>query len=368
MKVPRRAWFRPVYLGACLCAGLAALPGGAVAQAGAAPTCLLDGKAVDPDLPASIRGQSGRLICRDPASNRVTRDAVYDDGQQLGLSRLFYPDGTLRRAAFRAEPGGDRAVAEFTVKGRLSQLRCADKPLLAPAVDDARLCGFRTGEPATVDLFDGQDVRRSRVVHQAGRRLRTESYYDNGIVATQEEQIGDCRFERQYASDGTRRSETVFLLERGRAVRISAREYAPNDLLLREQSWNASGDLLRDDLYYADSGSPRSTTRFKGDGSARTAEVAEYFPGGQTAFRGLYLAPARAPMQPVGTHQRFDAQGALVAESIYDSKGKWLRERAWGADGTLVHDDNSGDAGHAGTEAAKPAAATTGSASAAPTP
>src|SRR5687768_13935126 len=48
-----------------------------------------------------------------PATGRVLREAVYDDGHETGLSRSFHPGGQLRRATFYAEPG-ERAYAEFT--------------------------------------------------------------------------------------------------------------------------------------------------------------------------------------------------------------------------------------------------------------
>ncbi|MDM0046981.1 hypothetical protein QTH91_20990 [Variovorax dokdonensis] len=291
-----------------------------------------------------MQGTSGRLLCRNSATGKVTRDANFDGGHQLGLSRLFYPDGGLRRVAFSTGTGGDRAVAEFTARGSLSMLRCADKPLLLPVVDDARLCGFNSSGAATVDLFDEHEVRRSRITHLNGRRLRSESFYDNGIVATQEDLIGNQRIERQYASDGSRRSETVYVVERGRSQRMSFREFSSGDLLVREQAWNETGEPLRDDFYFAETGGPRKTTRYQRQGSVRTAEVVEYLQSGQVAFRGHYLAPPQAPLLPTGTHQRFDAQGAVVAESVYSVKGKLLRERAWGPDGQLLVDDSVGDA------------------------
>ncbi|PSJ19409.1 hypothetical protein CVH10_23015, partial [Halomonas sp. ND22Bw] len=82
--------------------------------------------------------------------------ATYDDAHEVGLVRSFHPNGQLRRVAFYDDPGGERASAEFTPAGQLSALRCADKPLLAPALDDARLCGFGAGAPSQVELFDAK--------------------------------------------------------------------------------------------------------------------------------------------------------------------------------------------------------------------
>ena len=75
-------------------------------------------------------------------TGQVMREATYSNGGAVGLVRNFHPGGQLRRASFHEEPGGERASAEFTERGQLSALRCGDKPVLAPAADDARLCGF----------------------------------------------------------------------------------------------------------------------------------------------------------------------------------------------------------------------------------
>ncbi len=49
-------------------------------------------------------------------TGRVLRDATYDDGQERGLVRNFYPDGKLRRAIFYPDTGSgsERASVEFT--------------------------------------------------------------------------------------------------------------------------------------------------------------------------------------------------------------------------------------------------------------
>lgn len=275
------------------------------------------------------------LACAAQAQPQVAAD----NGPALGLARSFHPDGKLKRAAFRAEPGGERAVAEFSTRGQLSFLRCADKPLLVPAVDDARLCGFN-GSASTVELFDDKGVLRSRLVYLKGKRLRAESLYDNGKVAAQEEQLGNQRVERQFSSAGIKRRETVWLLpERGRPVRQRAAEFSEKGGLLREQQWDAGGEALRDDSYFASNGQPKAKTRFGGSGTARFAEIVEFHENGQRATQGRFLAaPAHAPLLPVGTHRRFDEAGALLAESSYDEQGRLLRARTWDAAGQLLTD------------------------------
>ena len=41
----------------------------------------------------------------------------------------------------------------------------------------------------------------------------------------------------------------------------------------------------------------------------------------------------------MGTHQRFGERGSLVAETVYDDKGRATRERAWDDAGKLLRDD-----------------------------
>jgi len=341
----RRSTSRLSGRGAPALLGLALFAQGACAGN---PHCTLDGVAVDPASPASTRGLTGLLQCRDGIGGPLASSARYVDGQQLGLSTRYQADGGLRRAAFRAETGGERAMAEFTAQGQLSQLRCADEPLLAPAVDDARLCGFVDGKPAEVDLFDEEGRRRSRLVWRAGKLQRAESYYDNGGIATQEAWIGNRRIVREYASeDGARRSETVYLLEHGRSLRISLRQYGPGDLLLREQTWTTAGTALRDDLYHSSRGGLQSSTRYAGQGQARRADVAEYFENGRLAYQGRYRAPPQGPMTPVGSHRRFDTSGVPTVESVYADDGRWMRERAWNEAGELVRDQFIAEGGPA---------------------
>ncbi|MBS0340356.1 MAG: hypothetical protein JSS56_07495, partial [Proteobacteria bacterium] len=310
----------------------------ACAAASAQPrqTCELDGRPVQLTDPASTAGKSGVLRCKDPATGRVLRESTYDSGQELGLARTFHPDGKLRRAVFRAEPGGERAVAEFSARGQLTFLRCADKPLLDPAVDDKRLCGFNK-TPSAVELFDDNGVLRSRLVYLNGRRQRAESLYDNGKVASVEETNGRQRIERQFSSAGVKRRETVSVaLERGRLVQQQTLEYSERGWLVREQRWDPNGDPVRDDTYYTQNGQPKYKQAFSGNGSERVVDIVEYFENGQRSAEGRFSAPLHAPLLPVGLHRRFNDRGTVIAEMKYDGKGRLVDERRWDDAGQLL--------------------------------
>jgi len=270
-------------------------------------------------------------------TGQVLRDATYEDGHEVGLARSFYPDGSLRRATFFADAAGERASVEFTERGQLSALRCGDKPVLAPVADDAQLCGFVNGA-SRVELFDARGTLRSRLSYVAGKRVRSEDLYDNGKPAAQDELVGNQRTERRFSSEGVKRREVVSVLGERGAVRQREQEFSERGTLVREQRWNVAGSPLSDESYYQN-GQPRSKSVYGVDGNPRLIEITEYHDNGQRAAIGRYLANDRLRQLPTGTHQRFSDTGLLIAESVYDAKGRITRERSWDASGRLERDD-----------------------------
>lgn len=270
---------------------------------------------------------------------QVLREATYDDGHELGLVRSFHPNGQLRRLAFYADPGGERAAAEFTPDGQLSALRCAERPVLAPALDDARLCGFVGPQPSQVELFDGKGGLRARLSFTTGKRVRSERLYDNGKPESVDELSGNQRAERRFSSEGIKRYELISLIAERSALKQHESEYSEKGSLVREQRWTPAGLPLSDDSYYLNS-QPRSKTVYSGDGAARVADITEFHDNGQRAAQGRFGAPApRGRLIAVGTHRRFDLQGRVISESNYDDKGRVTRERTWDANGLPDRDD-----------------------------
>jgi antitoxin component YwqK of YwqJK toxin-antitoxin module len=273
-------------------------------------------------------------------TGRVLRDATYDDGQERGLVRNFYPDGKLRRAIFYPDTGSgsERASVEFTENGQLSALRCADAPALAPVADDAKLCGFTGTGPSQVDLFDARGSLRSRLSFVSGKRVRSQSFYDNGKTASLDETVGNQRTEQNYSSEGVKRRETVYLLVERTSVRIREQAFSEKGTLVRDQRWNSAGEPIADDGYYLN-GQPRSKSAYSGSGDARAVEITEFYDSGQRAAQGRYEIAGRNRQIPVGTHQRFSEKGTLLAESSFDAKGRVTRERTWDENGELQRDD-----------------------------
>ncbi|MBB1603912.1 toxin-antitoxin system YwqK family antitoxin [Variovorax sp. UMC13] len=270
---------------------------------------------------------------------QVLREATYDDGHELGLVRSFHPNGQLRRLAFYADPGGERAAAEFTPGGQLSALRCADRPVLAPAFDDARQCGFVGPQPSQVELFDGKGGLRAKLSFTTGKRVRSERLYDNGKPESLDELSGNQRTEQRFSSEGVKRYELVSLIAERSVLKQRESEYSERGTLVREQRWTPAGLPASDDSYYLN-GQPRSKTAYSGDGLARVADISEFHDNGQRAAQGRFSAPApRGRLLAIGLHRRFDLQGRLISESNYDDKGRVTRERTWDANGLPDRDD-----------------------------
>ncbi|MET3383984.1 toxin-antitoxin system YwqK family antitoxin [Variovorax paradoxus] len=350
--------------------------------------CELNGRSVNPANGSSTAGKTGLLRCKDHATGelqreeqiqngvsmglvriyekgklakehslnakgnlhgrarefsptgRVLRDATYDDGQERGLVRNFYPDGKLRRAIFYPDTGSgsERASVEFTENGQLSALRCADAPTLAPVADDAKLCGFTGTGPSQVDLFDARGSLRSRLSFVSGKRVRSQSFYDNGKTASLDETVGNQRTEQNYSSEGIKRRETVYLLVERASIRVREQAFSEKGTLVRDQRWNSTGEPIVDDGYYLN-GQPRSKSAYSGSGDARAVEITEFYDSGQRAAQGRYEIAGRNRQIPVGTHQRFSEKGTLLAESSFDAKGRVTRERTWDESGELQRDD-----------------------------
>lgn len=278
-------------------------------------------------------------------SGQLLREANHADGRLAGQARSFHPSGQLRRVSFHEQPGGERAVAEFNERGQLTELRCAERPVLAPALDDARLCGHARGAAAEVELFDSRGTLRQRLVLRAGQRVRAESLHDNGQIATRMVQEGERRTEQQFSLEGVKRRELESRItphgphgSRGGSVRLREAEFSERGTLLREQRWSPEGEALSDHRYYLN-GQPSGQAVYSGSGAARQVEITEFHDSGQRARVARYALSEGGRRLPAGTHQRFNERGVQVAESQFDARGRLTRERAWDEDGRLERDD-----------------------------
>ena len=266
---------------------------------------------------------------------QVLSDISYDNGLKSGLARSFYPNGKLDRATFYG-PEGELAFAEFTTRGELSSLHCGDKPLLAPAVDDARLCGFPS-RMSQLFFMSESGMVRARGRYLAGKRLRFETFQENGMPAQLEETTGTTRVERTFGADGAKRREVTWSIANGVPTREMEQEFTASGALTRERRWTL-GELSSESTYFPD-GRPRSKARYTLVGASRVLETREFHDNGVLSAEGRYIDTGRYAPTPTGIHRKFDLKGQIKSETRFDARGRMQRERTWDVAGNLVRDD-----------------------------
>ena len=368
-KIPVQRWL--------CCAALLA------GSAHAAQDCEIQGVAVNPAVGSTLQGKSGLMRCTDSDSGllvreqevshgrlmgqvrmyqdglltkeygqnergnlhgslrevtpggRLVRKAVYDNGVVLGLMRVYHPNGQLQRGSALDAAGNEIAAVEFTPQGQVTDLVCADKPMLAPLIDDSKACGF-VGGPSQVDYFlDGGSLYR-RAFFQAGRRIQLDTLRGDGKVVQQEEATATSRIERTFSPTGTKRREMLWSLSGSTAQREKEQEFNPAGKLFRERRWKA-GELASETLYY-----PNGQVRRKAEyasGPARVLQVSEYYDSGVLSAESTFANTTRYALTPVGTHRKFDATGKLRSETVYDERGKIVRDRTFDEGGQALRDD-----------------------------
>ena len=298
-----------------------------------------DGK-LQRDHSVNERGnQHGRAREFAP-DGQVLRDSTYDNGNLTGLARSFYANGQVRRITFyqlRESSGDELAYAEFTERGQLQALRCGDKALLASPADDARWCGF-SGTASQVELFNSKGLLKGRSSYLAGKRVRYETLGESGKPDYQDEVSDSSRTERYFNSAGVKRREVQWLRLDGKtSFKEREQDFADSGAPTRDRRWSAGKPVS--DLSYYLNGQPRSTTEYGGEGDAVWQQTTEYFDSGKVAATGRFSASNRYRQLPLGTHQRFNEAGRVVAESSYDDRGRITREKAWDDEGKLLRDD-----------------------------
>lgn len=345
--------------------------------------CSVNGQPVNPDNGNTTQGKTGMMVCKDRDSGellreqelqngrlvglmryyqsgklerehsvnaqgnkhgrarvfaptgQVLRDESYDNGSTVGLALGFHHNGRLARATFHEGAQGQGPSAEFTPSGLLRELRCGSRPVLAPAVDDARLCGF--GGRSEVEMFRDNGKLVARATYVGGRRLRFETLDAEGKPARQEEIDGAQLTERSFWPDGVKRREArSTIVDAGRRL-DHEQEFAESGALLEERRWT-QGELSSEQSFYLN-GQPRSKTLHGREGAARTLQSSEYHDNGVLAREGRYRVEERYRRVQVGAHRAFDAAGRPIAESVYDERGRLTRERAWDESGQLLRDD-----------------------------
>lgn len=269
-------------------------------------------------------------------TGQVLRDENMDNGDTVGLSRTWFADGKPERAAWYAKPGGEQASAEFTQRGQMLSLRCGDKPLLAPAVDDARLCGF-SGGASNVEFFGSRGALKARSRYLEGKRIRHETFNDNGNPSSLDEITGNLRVQRRFSTSGVKLRELQYQWDGKNGTLQRDQEFSDSGSLTRDKRW-ANGRITTEESFYLN-GQPREKREYGGEGAAAWVQVSDYYDTGKISATGRYTNAVRGRQIPTGNHQRFNEAGKVVAESTYDERGRISREKSWSDAGELLRDD-----------------------------
>ncbi|MES2103986.1 MAG: hypothetical protein V4634_08205 [Pseudomonadota bacterium] len=272
------------------------------------------------------------------ASGQMLREDNYVNGQKTGLTKNFHQNGKLQRATFYGLGNNEQAYAEFNENGQLRELRCADRPVLGPAVDDGALCGFARS-PAKIEFFNGKAELRARATYEAGKRVRYETLWDNGKTSQLEENSAERRLERSFSREGVKRRETSFKLGGKYPVKERQQEFSESGTLVNDKQWT-DGELSVEKVFFLN-GQLRSISENLDDGKQRSVSIKNYYDNGTLASEEAYLRPASGGyrQQAIGTHKSYNQRGQLVAESTFDERGRLKHERSWDDAGKLVRDD-----------------------------
>lgn len=269
-------------------------------------------------------------------SGQIVRDGLYQNGTMAGLQQSFYRNGQLQRATFYNQSGAEQAFAEFNAAGQLQQLHCGAQPLLAPAADDAHWCGF-SGGPSKLEFFRDGGALRARGRYLAGKRILYETLGDNGQPTERDEVVTGLRTERRFFTDGGLQREMVWREQGKTAFKEREKNFAASGALERERHWS-DGNLVSDQTFYLN-GQPRSKSEFGGANETAWRQTIDYYDNGKVEATGRFSETDRYRSTPVGTQQRFNQAGTLVAESVYDARGHLNREKTWDEKGMLLRDD-----------------------------
>ncbi len=285
------------------------------------------------------RGASG-------AKPMLVREETYRNGSTIGVARTWYPGGSLKRVSFHSDDCRELASAEFTPQGKLYELGCGPRPLLAPDADDAHWCGHAGGASEVV-LYNGKGEATAKLVYERGQRRKSDYLAAGGVVREQRESSDTGGVERLFYESGTKRREVQWVAlagERGRRVTTLEQEFHESGKLVHEKRWKAGergGELVSEQHWFLN-GQPRDRTDYASvDGKTLRTEIAYPDNGRKSSDATWRVAAAsgRGDTQPTGTHKTWDSEGRLRGESVYDNRGRLTRERELDAAGTVVRDD-----------------------------
>lgn len=245
----------------------------------------------------------------------------YADGSTVGSQTYFHKNSKVKRRSFD-ERGRALASIEYNERGQLTELRCADKPLLQ---EDRKLCGF--DQVSDVDFHNSKGDVIAQARYENGKRAAMKVFGGSGALARTEDVQNDRRVVRSHFPDGVLRLETVSTGNR----KEHEREYARSSLPIRETRWR-DGRQSEETLWYLN-GQLKSKTRWERDGARVLIKAEDFWDNG--LIRARTVRDER--LGYVGMQQGFDEAGVLATETTYD-KGVLTRRKRYEV-GKLVLDE-----------------------------
>jgi antitoxin component YwqK of YwqJK toxin-antitoxin module len=290
-------------------------------------------------------GRSREYAATAATPNPLLLEETLRNGTTVGQARSWHANGKLRRISFHDDDGRELAQAGFTPQGQLSELRCATRPLLAPDVDDAALCGHQAGKPVTATLHAENGTPRARLNHERGERRKYESLWDNGQVREQQESTAAGGSERSFSADGVKRKELLWVAQadgtRSRRITTLEQEFHESGKLVRERRWRATdrgGELQLEQTWFLN-GQPKDKQEYTTVDGQSTRRETHFHDNGRMASEGAWVVKGRYETQASGVHKVFDDAGRLRSERHYDARGRVQRERELDESGAVTRDD-----------------------------
>lgn len=352
--------------------------------------CDFNGKRIDTGNGAATAGKTGMVRCKDRDSGQMVREYELQNGERVGLFRYFedgkpsreftvtangsreglerqwaasgqlvlefnnvkgtprglrrqwFEDGKPRKVEWVADSEYEGASVEYSPSGQLTALRCGPQPLLAPHVDDAKLCGF--GAPSTVNQYSFQgDVRRTSLWIK-GVEQKATSFGRSGTPELVEELVGTQKREAFYA-DGNKRREKLWDASGRPMLLLKDAEFQASGALVVERNYTIvevngrkRGRLASEARYYLN-GQPQSKDVYTMDGTIELRDTQRFNDQGKLRQQGRYALGGGYGEQAVGVHQSFYANGRQAKEDTYGTQGHVIRQKVWDESGVLQSDD-----------------------------
>ena len=250
------------------------------------------------------------------ANGALRYQAQYVDGRRQGLEKGFRDDASLSRLAYIGVDGRELAAASFLADGRLSSLRCADRPLLEGRDHD--WCGF-AGRPSEV-LLHSEHGLLGRESWLRGELLSRDELDEWGRLLGSVRVADGQRVTVRYFPNGQPNTESRFRVDGrqdGEVREGREREWTPDGRLLRETVWE-KGQSLISTLWYP-SGQLKERRLVQSDvrlAAQPVLRIEQFWENGKLSYRGAQIDGVG-----VGSHERFDEQGRLLLEVRLDASG-----------------------------------------------